>query len=102
MLFFTNTEKDVSIDIAVLVANAMISSQLDYYYSLLYGVIMVSVAKLQVVQRALSALFSDHIRMSPVIQYQEKKFHFIPISYHILFKYNLTFKSIDISQPPYL
>ena len=31
------------------------------------------------------------------------KLHWLPIHYHILFKYNLlTYKAINVSQPPYL
>ena len=47
-------------------------------------------------------LLSDLIKTSHVNSYQQK-LHWLPISYHILFKYNLiTFKSTKFSKPTYL
>ena len=42
-----HTNKFLTVDIAVLLANIMVSSQLDYYNSLLYGVRKGSVVKVQ-------------------------------------------------------
>ena len=80
----------------------MISSRLDYCNSLLYGVSKYNVAKLQKIQNTLCRIvFRLHrtSRVTPFVQ----KLHWLPIRYHILFKYNLiTFKAIKFSQFTYL
>ena len=94
--------KFLTVDTAILVANAMVSSRLDYCNSLLYGVTRSSIAKLQRVQNALCRIVYRLDRMSHVTPYLEK-LHWLPIQYRILFKYNLlVFKAINYSQPPYL
>ena len=92
----------LSVDTAALLANSMIGSRLDYCNSLLYGVSKYNVAKLQKIQNALSRIvfrldITSHV--TPFLQ----KLHWLPITYRILFKYNLiTFKAIKFSQPKYL
>ena len=83
-------------------ANAMVSSCLDYCNSLLYGVSKSNIAKLQRVQNALCRIIFRLDKMSHVTPFL-KKLHWLPIQHHILFKYNLlVFKAINLSQPPYL
>ena len=78
--------KFLSVETAILLANAMVSSHLDYCNSLLYEVSKSNIAKLQ-----------SHV--TPFLE----KLHWLSIQHCILFKYNLlVFKAINLSQPPYL
>ena len=80
--------KFLGVETAILLANAMVSSRLDYCNSLLYGVSKSKRAKLK--------------KMSHVTPFL-KKLHWLPIQHRILFKYNLlVFKANNLSQPPYL
>ena len=87
---------------AVKVANALVSSHLDYYNSLLFHTKKAYTVRLQRVQNALCRTvwklnkFSRHT-LPAQITLTNYKLH------HILFKYNLlTYKAIHFSQPPYL
>ena len=94
--------KFLSVDTAALLANSMISSRLDYCNSPLYGVSKYNVNKLQKIQNALSRIVFRLDRTSHVTPFLQK-LHWLPITYCILFKYNLiTFKAIKLSQPIYL
>ena len=94
--------KFLSDETAILLANAMVSSRLDYCNSLLYGVSKSNIAKLQRVQNALCRIIFRLDKMSHVTPFL-KKLHWLPIQHRILFKYNLlVFKVINLSQPPYL
>ena len=94
--------KFLGVETAILLANAMVSSRLDYCNSLLYGVSKSNIAKLQRVQNALCRIVFRLDKMSHVTPFL-KKLHLLPIQHRILFKYNLlVFKAINLSQPPYL
>ena len=94
--------KFLSVETAASLANSMISSQLDHYNSLLYGVRKYNVAKLQRIQIALCRVVLRLDRTSHVTPFLQK-LHWVPITCCILFKYNLiTFKAIKFSQPIYL
>ena len=94
--------KFLSVETAALLANSMISSRLDYCNSLLYGISKYNVAKLQKIQNALCRIVFRLDRTSHVTLFLQK-LHWLPITYRILFKYNLiTFKAINFSQPIYL
>ena len=70
--------------------------------SLLYRVSKYNVAKLQKIQNALCRIVFRLDRTSHATPFFQK-LHWLPIPYHILFKYNLiTFKAIKFSQPTYL
>ena len=94
--------KFLGVETAILLANAMVNSRLDYCNSLLYGVSKSNIAKLQRVQNALCRIIFRLDKMSHVTPFL-KKLHWLPIQHRILFKYNLlVFKAINLSQPPYL
>ena len=76
--------KFLSVETAILFANAMVSSHLDYCNSLLYGVSKSNVAKLQRVQSALCRIIFRLNKMIHVTPFL-KKFHWLPIQYCILF-----------------
>ena len=87
---------------AVKVANALVSSRLDYCNSLLYNTKRAYTSRLQKVQNALCWTVCKLNKYSHVTPYLHK-LHWLPIHYRILFKYNLlTYKAIHFSQPPYL
>ena len=99
---FRCIRKFLSVETAALLTNSMISSRIDYCNSLLYGVNKYNVAKLQKIQNALCRNVFRLDKTSHVTSYLQK-LHWLPNSYHILFKYNLiTFKTIKFSQPTYL
>ena len=94
--------KFLSVKTAALLANSMISSQLDHCNSLLYGVSKYIVIKLQKIENALCRIVFRLDRTCNVTPFLQK-LHGLPIIYHILFKYNLiTFKAIKCSKPTFL
>ena len=86
---------------AVNVANALVSSRLDYCNSLLYNTKKAYTSRLQRVQNALCRTvckLNKYCHVTPFLH----KLHWLPIHYRILFKYNLLiYKAIHLSQPPY-
>ena len=89
-------------DTAVRVANALVSSRLDYCNSLLYNTKKVYTNRLQRVQNALCHTVCKLNKYCHVTTFLHK-LHLLPIHYCILFKYNLlTYKAIHFSQPSYL
>ena len=84
------------------VANALVSSRLDYCNSLLYNTKKAYITRLQRVQNALCHTvfkLNKYCHVTPFLH----KLHWRPIHYRILFKYNLlTYKAIHFNQPPYL
>ena len=87
---------------AVKVANALVSSRLDYCNSLLYNTKKAYTSRLQRVQNSLCRTvckLNKYCHVTPFLH----KLHWLPIHYRILFKYNLLiYKAIHLSQPPYL
>ena len=87
---------------AVKVANALVSSRLDYCNSLLYNTKKAYTSRLQRVQNALCRTvckLNKYCHVTPFLH----KLHWLPIHYRILFKYNLLiYKAIHLSQPSYL
>ena len=86
---------------AVKVADALVSSCLDYSNSLLYNTKKAYTGRLQRVQNALCCTVCKLNKYCQVIPFLHK-LHRLPIHFCILFKYNLlTYKGIHFSQPPY-
>ena len=94
-----------SLDIssAIILANSLVISKLDYCNSLLNGLPKSSINRLQVVQNSLartiypSAKRSDHV--SPLLH----KLHWLPVSSRIEFKIaTLIFKVLKFQQPAYM
>ena len=94
--------KFLGVETAILLANAMVSSCLDYCNSLLYGVSKSNIVKLQRVQNALCRIIFRLHKLSNVTPFL-KKLDWLPIEHCILFKYNLlVFKAVNLSEPTYL
>ena len=64
--------KFLGVETAILLANAMVSSRLDYCNSLLYGVSKSNIAKLQRVQNALCCIIFRLDKMSHVTPFLKK------------------------------
>ena len=87
---------------AVKVANALVSSHLDYCNSLLYHTKKAYTVQLQRVQNASCRTICKLNIFSHVTPFLHK-LHCLPIHHRILFRYNLfTYKAINFDQPPYL
>ena len=83
---------------ALKMANALVSSRLDYCNSLLYNTKKAYITRLQRIQNAVFKL-NKYYHVTPFLH----KLHWLCIYYRILFKYNLlTYKAIHFNQPPYL
>jgi hypothetical protein len=88
---------------AVVLANALVSSRLDYCNSLYYGLPDSSLHKLQRVQNALARVVCPgvkrHHHITPIL----RKLHWLPIKQRILFKIaTLTFATLQNQLPSYL
>lgn len=88
---------------AVLLANSLVSTKLDYCNSLYYGLPQTSLRRLQLVQNTLARAVvpfvkrSDHI--SPVLH----RLHWLPINQRIHYKIcSLTYKTLQDRSPSYL
>ena len=92
----------LSKDTAVQVANALVSSRLDYCNSLFYGISKSNLGKLQRVQNALCRIVCRLGRQAHVTPHM-RELHWLPVEHRIIFKLNcLTFKAIQFNQPTYL
>jgi hypothetical protein len=88
---------------AIVLANALVSSKLDYCNSLYFNLPKSSLKLLQRVQNSLaravvpSTRYTDHI--TPTL----RKLHWLPIDERITFKIaSLTYKTLNYKQPTYL
>ena len=86
-------------EIAVKVANALVSSRFDYFNSLLYHTKRHILSDYKEFKYALLCKLNNFSHVTPFLH----KLHWLPIYCHIFFKYNLlTYKAIHFSQPPYM
>ena len=83
-------------------ANALVTSRLDYCNSLYNGITKANIQKLQRIQNSIARAITktpkyDHIR--PIL----KNLHWLPVEQRITFKTGLlTYKALQTSQPQYL
>ena len=88
---------------AIILANSLVSSKLDYCNSLYYGLPAVSIDRLQKVQNSLARVVDPSVRRHHHITPTLKKLHRHPIHQRIHFKIaSLTFKALQNRQPSYL
>ena len=94
--------KHLDLNTATALANAMVSSRLDYCNSLLYSVPGLYLSKLQRVQNSLARVVTRSPKLthtSPLLH----QLHWLPIRSRIHFKIALlTYKSVHFTQPPSL
>ena len=87
---------------AVSVANALVSSRLDYCNSLLYGLTDKCQQKLQVVQNTLCRIVTRSSKFDHITNHR-KLLHWLPIKYRVVFKIGLlTYKALNFESPSYL
>ena len=91
----------IDLETAKSVANAIVSSRLDYANSLLYGISGSNMLKLQRVQNSLARviLATTHTRTDNALHV----LHWLPIHHRISFKIaSLTYKILNSKEPSYL
>ena len=88
---------------AIVLANALVHSKLDYCNSLLNGLPKTSLVRIQYVQNALARVVCNTTKFSFHTSTLLKSLHWLPISERINFKIaSLTFKVLNYSKPSYL
>ena len=91
----------LSKSVAITLANALVSSRLDYCNSLLYGITALELKRLQGIQNTLCRIITRTSRYSSVRGHL-KDLHWLPVRYRIEFKLCLiTYKTMVYGMPPY-
>ena len=87
---------------SVLLANALVSSRLDYYNSLFLLLTDFELRRLQLVQNSLGRVVTRSSKFSHITP-QLKKLQWHPVRYRVQFKIGLiTYKILNQGQPVYL
>ena len=88
---------------AVLLANAIVHTKIDYCNSLLYGIPEYSIVRLQRVQNSLARVVCKSTRFNSHSSDLLKKLHWLPVPQRIKYKIaTLTFKALHTENPSYL
>src|SRR5258708_9078965 len=88
---------------ALLLANALVSTRLDYCNSLLLGLPLRSIRRLQLVQNSLARVVVPSTRRFHPITPVLRSLHWLPIPSRIEYKIaSITFKTLHNRQPTYL
>ena len=92
----------LDLNTSVVLANALVSSRLDYSNSLFLSLTDFELRRLQLVQNSLCRVVTQSLKYSHITP-QLKKLHWLPIKYRIQFKIGLiTYKILNQGQPVYL
>ena len=93
--------KHLTPNVAVLAANALVSSRLDYCNSLFRGLSGFNQYKLQSIQNTLARIVTNHRKyahVTPIL----KKLHWLPVKYRCIFKTaTLVYKFLHSGSPSY-
>ena len=93
----------LDINSAIILANSLVSSKLDYCNSLYYGLPAVSLDRLQKVLNSLARVIDPSVRRHHHNRPTLKKLHWLPIHQRIHFKIaSLTFETLHNFQASYL
>src|SRR5213083_9386 len=85
---------------AIVLANSLVSSKLDYCNSLFYGLPDTSLHRLQLVQNALAGVVVPTVRRFHHISPTLRSLHWLPIPQRTTFKIaSITFKTLQNNQP---
>ena len=91
--------RHLDLDSAKLLASALVSSRLDYYNSILYGVSDIDLTQLQRIQNRLVRMVTKSPPFTcslPLLRF----LHWLPVRFGVLFKINLlTYKTLHEKQP---
>ena len=88
---------------AIVLANSLVHSKIDYCNSLLNGLPNTSITRLQYVQNYLARVVCNTTKLRSHTATLLKSLHWLPISERIKFKIaTLTFKAINFRKPSYL
>jgi hypothetical protein len=88
---------------SVLLANALVSSKLDFCNSLYFGLSQLFVHRLQLIQNSLARVVCPYIKRRDHITPTLRKLHWLPITSRITFKISLiTYKTLHFKSPSYL
>src|SRR5206468_12896291 len=88
---------------AIVLANSLVSSKLDYCNSLFYGLPDLSLRRLQLVQNTLARVVVPTVHRFHHISPTFRSLHWLPIPQRITFKIaSITFKTLQNNQPSYL
>ena len=88
---------------AIVLANSLVASKVDYCNSLYYGLPAASLDKLQRVQNSLARVVVPSVRRHDHITPTLKRLHWLPIRQRIIFKIaSLTYKTLHNRKPSYL
>ena len=99
---FRRVRKHLNMDTAIALANALVSSRLDYCNSLLYGITNTELNRLQRIQNGLCRIITHTSRFSHITPHL-KALHWLPVRFRIKFKIcTLTYKAINTGSPAYL
>ena len=99
---FSRVRCHLSKPIATVLANALVSSRLDYCNSIFYSLHNYDLKRLQSIQNALCCIVCKVPHFSHITPFL-RELHWLPIKSRICFKTNLlTFKAIHTNKPPYL
>ena len=92
----------LDLNTSVLLANALVSSRLDYCNSLFLSLTDFELRRLQLVQNSLCRVVTRSSKFSHITP-QLKKLHWLPVRYRVQFKIGLiTYKILTQGQPVYL
>ena len=98
---FRHVRRFLTHDVSVLVANALVSSWLDYCNSLFRGLSKFNLCKLQCIQNSAARIVSNtsrYISITPVL----KKLHWLPVEQRMVFKTaTLAYKFLHTGFPRY-
>lgn len=98
----SRVRKYISRTVATTLANALVSSRLDYCNSLLTGLNGKQCRRLQGIQNTLCRIIARLPRRSHVTN-TLKKLHWLPVRYRIIFKIcTITYKTLNKGYPTYL
>ena len=88
---------------SILVANALVSSKLDFCNSLYYGLPHSSIHRLQLVQNSLARVICPSVKRRDHITPTLRSLHWLPISSRITYKIAIiTHKTLHTNSPSYL
>ena len=92
----------LDLNTSVLLANALVSSRLDYCNSLFLSLTDFELRRLQLVQNSFCRVVTRSSKFSHITP-QLKKLHWLPVRYRVQFKIGLiTYKILNQGQPVYL